>query len=157
MDMWRHHYARTDREETHPMHGDPFQTAPTLAEISGEASSTARQEWGQAPGSKSVQTGKCIRPPKLGKKQRNQEDSSSPIPHPDDGILGYSHLTLTRHLEHITHSYPLPLIAGSYWFLPSRSWASGHWWGQEGLMLTDVKGQWWLPQQYFCLFRLSCF
>lgn len=27
----------------------------------------------------------------------------------------------------------------------------------RGMMLTDVKGQWWLPQQYFCLFRLSCF
>lgn len=138
MDMWRHHYARANREETHPMHGNPFQTASTLAEISGEASSSsARQEWGQTPGTKSVQAGKCICSPKLGKKRRDQEDPSSSIPHPDNGILGYRHLTLTRHFEHITHSYPLPLP-------PKTSQASGQpLRGQQGwcsLMSKDNGG-----------------
>lgn len=118
MDMWRHHNAGADREEAHPLHGDPLQTASTLAEVSREAATTTSgQERGQAPGTKSVQAGKRTCPPRLGKKQRGQEDPSSPLPDTDDRILGHSHLTLTRNLDlPITQPpyYPLPLPVRLY-------------------------------------------
>lgn len=98
MDLWRHYHARTDREETHPLHGDPLQTTSTLAEISGEASSSSGQERGQATRAESVQAGKRISPPRLGQKQWRQKDPSSPLPNTDNCVLGHGHLTVTIHL-----------------------------------------------------------
>ena len=105
MGMWRHDYARADREETHPLHGDPLQTTSTPAEISGEASS--RQERGQTPGAESVQARKPVCPPRLGEKQRGQKDPSSPIPYTDNRILGHGHLTVTTNtLKHLSATQP---------------------------------------------------
>lgn len=98
MDLRRHHHAGTDREETHPLHGDPLQATSAPAEVSGEASSSG-QERGAAPGEESVQARKCIRPPRLGEKQRGQKDPSSPLPYTENRILGHGHLTVTTHLH----------------------------------------------------------
>ena len=99
LDLRRHHHAGTDREETHPLHGDPLQTAPAPTEISGEASSPASgPERGAAPGAaEPVQAGKRVSPPGLGEKQRAQKDPSSPLSHTDDCVLGHGHLTVTTH------------------------------------------------------------
>ncbi len=126
MDMWRHHHAGTDREETHPLHGDPLQTTSAPTEMSGETSSSG-QEWRQAPREESVQARECISPPGLGEKQRGQKDPSSPLPYTDNCVLGHSHLTVTAHshLPETLTNYPLPLSSGLCWFFSATSGASG--------------------------------
>lgn len=121
VDMWRHHHARADREETHTLHGNSLQTTPTSAESSGKAST--RQEWRQASGAESVQTRKHICPPRLGENQRGQKDPSSPIPYTENRVLGHSHLTVTTHLAPpycTTQIYSLPHSSGLYWLSPAH-------------------------------------
>lgn len=97
VDLWRHHHARADREETHPLHGDPLQTAPTPAEVPGEAPSSG-EDRGPAPGPQSVQAGDCSGPAGLGEERWAQKDPSPPLSNTKDCILGHCHLTVTTHL-----------------------------------------------------------